>query len=39
MNQEEILNQVDKLYNMWQSGKLGGKFMPEDENPDRKSVV
>ena len=33
MNQEEILNQVDKLYNMWQSGKLGGKFMPEDENP------
>ena len=33
MNQEEILNQVDKLYNMSQSVKLGGKIMPEDEKP------
>lgn len=33
MNKEKILKQVDKLYEMWQSGNLGGEFMPEDENP------
>ena len=33
MNKEKILKKVDKLYEMWQSGNLGGEFMPEDENP------
>lgn len=30
---EEILKKVDILYMMWNQGKLGGEFMPEDENP------
>lgn len=33
MNKEEILENVDKLYNMWKEGDLGGEIMPEDANP------
>lgn len=31
--QEEILTKVDKLYQMWKKGMLGGEVMPEDANP------
>lgn len=31
--QKEILIMVEKLYKMWQEGKLGGEWMPEDANP------
>ncbi len=33
MKKDEILRKVDILYKMWQQGKLGGEFLPEDENP------
>ena len=33
MNKQEILYKINKIYNMWKSGKLGGEFMPEDYNP------
>lgn len=33
MNKKEILTNVDKLYNMYQQGTLGGEIMPEDSNP------
>lgn len=29
---DEILRKVNILYMMWKQGKLGGEFMPEDEN-------
>ena len=32
-NKKEILENVDKLYNMWKNGDLGGEVMPEDSNP------
>lgn len=32
-NKEEVLKKVDKLYNMWKNGSLGGEVMPEDANP------
>lgn len=33
MNKQEIFTKVEKLYNMWKKGMLGGEFMPEDSNP------
>ncbi len=33
MKKDEILRKVDMLYIMWKQGRLGGEFMPEDENP------
>lgn len=36
MEKEEILKKVDILYIMWKQGKLGGEFMPEDNNPSLK---
>ncbi len=33
MQTQHILNNVKKLYKMWQNGELGGEFMPEDSNP------
>ena len=30
---EEIFKNVEKLYEMWKNGLLGGEVMPEDENP------
>lgn len=40
VNKKEILPRVEKLYNMWKSGLLGGEVMPEDANPhlDLKSL-
>ena len=32
-NREEILQEIDVLYEMWKNGKLGGEVMPEDANP------
>ncbi len=32
-NKDEILEQVDKLIDMYRSGELGGEIMPEDVNP------
>ena len=32
-NREEILQEIDVLYEMWKKGKLGGEVMPEDANP------
>lgn len=29
----DIFTKVEKLYEMWKSGKLGGEVMPEDANP------
>lgn len=34
MNKKEIINNVDKLINMYKQGKLGGEVMPEDANPN-----
>lgn len=33
-NKEELLNKVEKLIQAWQTGVLGGQFMPEDANPN-----
>jgi endonuclease III len=33
MNRNIILKEIDKLYNMYKTGKLGGEIMPEDDNP------
>lgn len=33
MNKKEILDQVDKLIEMYNNGELGGEVMPEDANP------
>ena len=33
-NKNNILNQVDKLIEMYKSGELGGEVMPEDANPN-----
>ena len=30
---EDILSNIDKLYNMYKKGLLGGEIMPEDANP------
>ncbi len=30
---DEILRKIDILFMMWKQGRLGGEFMPEDENP------
>lgn len=32
-SRDEILKNVDSLYNMWKKGSLGGEIMPEDVNP------
>lgn len=39
MKKSEKLEKIKKLYNAYKKGKLGGEFMPEDENPglDKKS--
>ena len=34
MEQEKILTKVEKLIDMHKQGKLGGKIMPEDYNPN-----
>lgn len=34
IQKEKILKKVDILYYMWKRGRLGGEFMPEDENPN-----
>ncbi len=34
---EEILNNIDKLINMYKNGELGGEIMPEDANPNLKN--
>lgn len=34
MEQEKILTKVEKLIDMHKQGKLGGKIMPEDDNPN-----
>ena len=34
--QDDILKKIDLLYKLWKQGKLGGKVMPEDENPHLK---
>ena len=31
---KDILDNIDKLYKMWQNGNLGGEVMPEDSNPN-----
>lgn len=33
-NNKKILNKAIKLMEYWKAGKLGGEFMPEDNNPD-----
>ena len=33
MTKEQKLEKVNKLYKLYIDGKLGGNFMPEDENP------
>lgn len=33
MNRKEILNNIEKLVNMYKKGLLGGEVMPEDSNP------
>ncbi len=33
MTKKEKLEKIEKLYNAYKEGKLGGEFMPEDENP------
>lgn len=33
MKKEEKLEMIDKLYKAYKDGRLGGEFMPEDENP------
>ena len=33
MQKSIILEKVRLLYKMWKNGKLGGEFMPEDNNP------
>lgn len=35
-DKEQALLNIRKLYAMWKNGKLGGKFMPEDSNPQLK---
>ncbi len=34
MDKEQILENVDKLINMYKDGKLGRQVMPEDKNPN-----
>ena len=34
MDTEKILEKVEKLIDMYKQGKLGGKIMPEDDNPN-----
>jgi hypothetical protein len=33
MNNCEMMRKVDKLYQMYKNGELGGELMPEDSNP------
>ena len=33
MTKQEKMDMIDKLYKAYKKGKLGGEFMPEDENP------
>lgn len=34
MTKEQKIEKIDKLYNAYKSGKLGGEIMPEDSNPN-----
>ena len=34
MTKEQKLEKIEKLYNAYKEGKLGGEIMPEDENPN-----
>ena len=34
MTKEQKLTKIENLYNAYKEGKLGGEFMPEDENPN-----
>ena len=34
MTKEQKLKKIENLYNAYKEGKLGGEFMPEDENPN-----
>ena len=34
MTKEQKLKKIENLYNAYREGKLGGEFMPEDENPN-----
>ena len=36
MTKQQKLEKIEKLYNAYKEGKLGGDFMPEDENPSLK---
>ncbi len=33
MNTQKVLDDIDKIYQMWSRGELGGEVMPEDANP------
>ena len=33
MTRNQKLEKIEKLYNAYKEGKLGGEIMPEDENP------
>ena len=33
MIDNKVLDNIYKIYIMWQDGKLGGENMPEDSNP------
>ena len=33
-NKNEVIEEIEKLYNMWKAGELGGEVMPEDANPN-----
>lgn len=34
LERDELIKTVYKLHRMWKEGLLGGKKMPEDENPN-----
>ena len=33
-NRKKKIQEINNLYNMWKTGKLGGEVMPEDANPN-----
>ena len=33
MTTQKVLDDIDKIYQMWSRGELGGEVMPEDANP------
>lgn len=36
---KELLNKVESLIQIWQTGYLGGEKMPEDENPGYQKIL